>query len=193
MVALDTPGLNEELGAFLGLPEETLRFTDPGVVFDLKGVRAQLHRLQPGEMERFNERTPDAPEVYYQSFAGVSYALGQPYLPETSVVRRDCNAVHQPLFSLVPEHRDAMSEVLLSTAAHASRYHVGDGETRSAAADGMVAVPSARWGVFRGCLPADHYDVAGQFRDLGPDPSTGFDARSFHLSLAMDLVKMEDR
>jgi triacylglycerol lipase len=56
-------------------------------------------------------------------------------------------------------------------------------------ADGLVAVSSARFGLFRGCLPADHYDLVGRLADRGPDPVTGFDAARFYAALALDLAE----
>ena len=192
LIAADAPGVDGELTALLGLDvDEAQRFVEPALAFDLEGVRAQLRRLEPGEMRRFNERVPDAPGVHYQSFAGVSWALGQPYAPDPAIVERDCEGAFEPLVSLDLPRRDILSEGLLASAAHASRHPADDAETRAAAADGMVAVPSARWGVFRGCLPADHWDVVGQIGDLGPDPSTGFDARAFHAGLLTDLARRE--
>ena len=54
--------------------------------------------------------------------------------------------------------------------------------------DGMVSVDSAKWGHFRGCIPADHYHVIGQLRRSVKDVYTGFDAARFYGWLANDLA-----
>ena len=46
--------------------------------------------------------------------------------------------------------------------------------------DGLVPVESARWGRFRGCIPADHLDEIGQIGGL----VDRFDYRRFYLELA---------
>jgi hypothetical protein len=53
----------------------------------------------------------------------------------------------------------------------------------------MVSVTSANWGEFRGCVPADHYDLIGQIGDRGIDPSSGFDAAAFYANVAVDLAR----
>jgi hypothetical protein len=50
-------------------------------------------------------------------------------------------------------------------------------------------VASARWGNFRGCIPADHYDVVGQIGHNTRDPVTGFDAARFWAFVASDLAE----
>ncbi len=109
------------------------------------------------------------------------------------MVARDCGASSEPLVDFELSRRDPLTQLLVATSAHAGRTLVADGATRVAASDGMIPVPSARWGIFRGCLPADHYDLVGQLADLGPDPSTGFDAKQFHWGLAADLAREEVR
>ncbi len=49
-------------------------------------------------------------------------------------------------------------------------------------------VTSAKWGNFRGCIPADHLREVGQPGLSGPRSSTGFDHLSFYRSIAFDLA-----
>ena len=53
----------------------------------------------------------------------------------------------------------------------------------------MVSVDSAKWGNFRGCIPADHYDVIGQMARISADPVTGFDAPRFYEWVISDLAE----
>jgi triacylglycerol lipase len=54
--------------------------------------------------------------------------------------------------------------------------------------DGMVTVDHAKWGEFRGCIPADHLDQVGQIKHDDADDSTGFDHIRFYRNLAFDLA-----
>jgi triacylglycerol lipase len=56
--------------------------------------------------------------------------------------------------------------------------------------DGVSTVESARWGRFRGCIPADHLDQVGQINDEGPDRRTGFDYLRFYRNIAFELAEM---
>ncbi|MGE0787196.1 MAG: hypothetical protein AB7S26_16110 [Sandaracinaceae bacterium] len=152
-------------------------------------VREALRELGTGYAAAFNERVVDAPEVYYQSFAAVSHVLGQPWFPSESSVRRYCGTgAVEPLVPFDVGVRDTMSELLFATVPFSGRTVGADGLSIQSPSDGQVSVDSARWGVFRGCLPADHYDVVGQFEDQGPDPITGFDAARFYQRVAADLA-----
>jgi triacylglycerol lipase len=55
--------------------------------------------------------------------------------------------------------------------------------------DGLSTVESAKWGLFRGCIPADHLDQVGQRDDEPPDRRTGFDYLRFYRNLAFDLAQ----
>jgi triacylglycerol lipase len=52
--------------------------------------------------------------------------------------------------------------------------------------DGVVSVESARWGTFRGTVPADHLNIVGQPLGL---TAPGFDHRRFYENLAEDLER----
>ena len=57
--------------------------------------------------------------------------------------------------------------------------------------DGIVAVSSATYGTFRGCIPADHMGEGGA--TIGgalpvPDPQSGFNYLDFYIGVAQDLA-----
>ena len=68
----------------------------------------------------------------------------------------------------------------------ASVFPFFDPPLQPTANDGLVAVPSARWGRFLGCVPADHFDEVGQIAEVAPDLISGF----FHRDLYRNLVAM---
>src|SRR4029079_12202476 len=85
-----------------------------------------------------NASMPDDPRVYYQSFAGVSYPFGIATPWELAARDQICGS---------PVAMDPLNPLFLSVAAEMSNP-----------SDGLVSVESSRWGVFRGCLSADHLD-----------------------------------
>jgi triacylglycerol lipase len=82
--------------------------------------------LTPEAMAEFNKNVPDAPGVYYQSYASVAPRAKNPFL-------------------LIPYRLSRKWE--------------------QRPTDGMVAVESAQWSNYRGCLrkPTDHFHLAGIF------------------------------
>lgn len=148
-------------------------------------VRDALAGLTNEALVGFNGVVVDNPEVYYQSWAGVSFAGGQPFYPTAVDIEAWCEDgdVEPPT-----EFRDAMTQLLWTTAPFSTRTLDRFGGAMQSPSDGMVSIDSARWGEFRGCLPADHYDVIGRLGDSGPDPRTGFDAAAFYVDVAADLA-----
>ena len=138
-------------------------------------VRAALTSLSTEEMRRFNAEVEDDPRVYYQSWAGVSSVLGLNNAKDESAC--------EGLLLRHPGQSDVMNKLLLPMAAILAP---GLSLTPN---DGMSTVESAKWGVFQGCIPADHYDEIGQIAHDAPDPHTGFDHVRFYRNLAMDLAK----
>ena len=54
--------------------------------------------------------------------------------------------------------------------------------------DGLAAVDSARWGNFRGCVPADHMEQLGQKNLPDVNVQNGFDVARFYANVAGDLA-----
>lgn len=148
----------------------TRLFTD-GELAKQTDVRAALTALTESGSAQFNATHPNDPRVFYQSWAGVSSILGIPNPKDRDACQQRFETYHG--------RRDHM---MLSL--HAAAAIVAHGfEMRPN--DGMVSVQSARWGEFRGCIPADHGDELG-----GPfDEHSGFDANRFYRNVAFDLQR----
>ena len=137
-------------------------------------VRDALVDLSESRAVAFNAENPDDPRVFYQSWAGVSNVFGVPN------PRDDIACAGSWLRN--PGTLDLMDGLLVKTAGFTAHGHL------LVPNDGMVTVDSARWGEFRGCIPADHADEVGQLRDPGKDRFTGFDHIRFFRNIAFDLA-----
>lgn len=159
LAALESGAANDILSAFAGSVPPS------------DGVLAKtLDALTVESMADFDDRVPDADGIVYQSYAGVSHVLGKGTDAKAESV---CGTYFHH-----PGTRDRMNDLLLVTAPFAG-----------APSDGMVSVASAQHGEFKGCIPADHYDVIGQIGHVARDPSTGFSDVSFYERVASDLAE----
>ncbi|MBK9072787.1 MAG: alpha/beta fold hydrolase [Myxococcales bacterium] len=132
---------------------------------------AQVADMMPAAMEAFNAAYPDRAGVFYQSYAGYATTLGvrnSNHLGDCEEQYWGGDAAYDHINPLL-----AVSHVLLR-----------------GADDGLVAVRSAKWGRFRGCLPGDHLDVIGQIQKSGAN-SAGFAHHDFYLQVAQELVTCE--
>ncbi len=146
-------------------------------------LRDALTALTTAEAAAFSAEIIDADGVYYQSWAGTSHAFGTSTASDDSDARNACapSASSAGPFTALP-NRDYLALPLLPFASLAAT-----GATREPN-DGFVSVASAKWGTFRGCIPADHMEQLGQ-RSL-PDVNvrTGFDVAAFYTYVAGDLA-----
>jgi triacylglycerol lipase len=154
-----------------------LTFTDPALADS--DVRGALTALTTDAMTAFNASHPDDARVHYQSWAGVSslpvLGFGVPGPHDSDAC--EGNFVH-----------------------HTGRVHATDLTLRAGQAilggtsltpnDGMTTVESAKWGAFRGCVPADHLAEVGQ-PGRGFDTWTGFDHIAFYQTVAYGLTDFE--
>lgn len=150
---------------------------------------AALESMSEGEMPGFNERTPDAPGVLYQSWAGFSHVGGTTLQEIEDAIARDCrDGAGVPRMVRHPGTRDTMDPLLVASAAFVSHF---DPLAPSLALpnDGVSTIQSSKWGEFRGCFPADHLDQAGQINDDNVDDNTGFDYLGFYRTIAFDLAE----
>lgn len=124
---------------------------------------------EPGIAE-FNAKHPDRDGVFYASVTGrTANSPGgddcTPDVPQDFV--SSWNATTDPTDPLL-----SITETVL-----------GDG-FKNIPNDGLVRVKDARWGIFWGCVPADHTDEVGQL--LGDSP--GFNNKWNHLAFYSELV-----
>jgi triacylglycerol esterase/lipase EstA (alpha/beta hydrolase family) len=144
-----------------------------------------LEHLTLDAMRSFNQRVTDADGVHYQSWAGVSYAFDQTITPTEAEISESCVDTDGALnFTRHPDTHDGMTGTLWLLAPFAEVAVDATGNRVTSPSDGMIAVDSARWGSFRGCLPTDHYDVIGRTAHYGVDPVTGFNTVGFYLNVA---------
>ena len=156
---------------------------------DDAALKRTLEGLTPEALEGFNAKVNDAPTVFYQSYAGVSSVTGRGTATTERAIRSHCAAPDGTfLFQRHPGTTDAMNTALWATAPFSTLTRGEGGQSVSSPSDGMISVHSARWGLFRGCLPADHYDVIGQIGHVSRDPATGFDAPRFYRMLVAELA-----
>ena len=142
-------------------------------------MRAALESLSESNAPAFNRANPDQPGVYYQSYAGVSRAIGGPRTGgEQKAVLEACNGT----YAGAVRRADFMSLRLAAGSLVVGRL-------TNVPQDGMVTVENAKWGNFRGCFPADHLDEVGQVTNDRPDVYTKLDHLAFYRVVASDLAK----
>jgi len=182
LAALESGTANDVLAAFSGAP-------DAKVIPRGGAVQRTLEGLGLDAAPAFNARIVDADGIYYQSFAGISHVLGRASSKTEALVARFCtDASGSPALFRHEGADDVMHEVLWITAPWSSTSRDDEGLVVTSPSDGMISVASAKWGEFRGCVPADHYDVIGQIGKTTRDGVTGFDAPRFYQWIASDLA-----
>jgi triacylglycerol lipase len=143
-------------------------------LFDEVGNKTSLFRPLENFSEegiaRFNEQITDQPGVLYASVAGrTANKLGE----------LACAAPDAPDF--IDEWRDVGDPVDPFLAVSETIVSEADDEIPN---DGLVRVEDAKWGLFLGCVPADHLDEVGQL--VGDNPGAGNDWD--YLKFYVDLV-----
>lgn len=136
-------------------------------------VVAALTSISESHTVDFNEDVKDDPRVTYVSWAGVSNVAGIPNSKDSAA----CEGKFSPRWGM----RDIMDASLVPAAgfvAHGTELRPNDG---------MVTVESAKWGRFKGCIPADHLDEVGQPAHEGARLFGGFDHLDFYRRLASSL------
>lgn len=107
-------------------------------------VRAAFTSLAEATAPAFNQDNPDDDRVHYESWAGLSNVAGIPNPQDAGACEGRLSATR---------HR---MHVTLKTIAYVVAH-----QTSLRPNDGLVQVASAKWGTFRGCVPADHIDEVG--------------------------------
>jgi triacylglycerol lipase len=132
-------------------------------------VKANLAQLATETMKQFNGQNPDDARVHYYSVAGRS---------SLATAAAECGSSVWPN----PSGVDVLNPLL---ALPASIFPLASpNPLQPVPSDGLVGVPSARWGKVLGCVPADHFDEVGQIAEITADPLSGFD----HLDLYRRIV-----
>ncbi len=148
------------LASFLGRP---LGDDSP----DLLAAMTSLAEASSGEFEAEN---PDDHRVRFQSWAGLSNVAG-------IINPRDVLACENKLIGFSSVFDRHVMHVALKPIA----FVVAHGAALNPN-DGLVRVESAKWGTFRGCIPADHADEVGAFPN-GKFPHVDFlRRRAFELA-----------
>ena len=135
-------------------------------------LNQQMRELSMEHMEGFNREVPDHPEVRYRSWAGRSV---QNRFVRDVASEACAGAVHEN-----PEGRDLLDPLFRLMAPLVGRQQGPN--------DGLVAVSSAKWGTFMGCVPADHLDEVGMLRDPAPQRFSGFSYLELFETIAADLT-----
>jgi triacylglycerol lipase len=151
-------------------------FTERDLAADTD-IHAALESLSETNAPAFDRANPDQAGVYYQSYAGVSRAVGG---PRTQAQRERVLAACDGHYFGNVARADFMA-LQLSLGSFVVG-HFGDEPQ-----DGMVTVSRAKWGNFRGCFGADHLDEVGQVKNDRPDLYTKFDHLAFYRVVASDL------
>ncbi len=151
----------------------------PGAIAEDDELRASLAALSEANAPTFNAAVVDSPDVFYQSWGGFSRPLGDAI--DASMM--EACAPDAGAESLAPWNGevDYMATPLVAGADFV-------GEAGEGLHDGLCPVASARWGLFRGCVPADHMEQLGQQRLPEVNVRTRFDIARFYASVAADLA-----
>lgn len=158
-------------------------FTAEDIQEDVQ-LRAAIQALTTSSMRAFNETIVDADGIYYQSYAGFSAPYGVPAPGQDELLRELCETEEVGLHYFLGHH-DHMATTLIPS----SEIVADDGSGRSLPNDGLAPVGSARWGRFRGCIPADHMEQLGQYRLPAVNVRTGFDVARFYAEIASELAE----
>jgi len=135
-------------------------------------LNQQMQELSREYMEVFNRETPDHPDVRYRSWAGRSV----PNRLVRDVASEACDSgVHAN-----PDGRDLVDPLFRLLQPTVTREQGPN--------DGLVAVSSAKWGTFMGCVPADHLDEVGMLGDRPPQRFSGFNYLELFETIAEDLM-----
>lgn len=166
-------------GRFDGLADAVFSFVaktrSPRDLARDTGVRDAFFWLSQRRAKDSAYDLPDAPGVYYQSWAGLVTLGGG----RASASECDGKMIGDRRGKLdLPKDLHFLPLVPI--------FH-GDDEIN----DGHIPVASAKWGNFRGCLPADHLDLLGRPDDQhrGMSKRTGFDHEVFYRVLAHELAE----
>jgi triacylglycerol lipase len=140
---------------------------DPGGMPDAN-LHAALETLSTAGAAAFNAAVPDAASVLYYSIAGRSFGKGSSSCPPSTA----------PFVAAWDAQNDPLDVALWSSGGIIAAAELPGTPDQ----DGLVTVPSAQWGEFLGCIPADHENEICQPL-TGPGLGNGFDCIAFYRGL----------
>lgn len=159
-------------------------FSDHRLESDLH-LKEALRALSTANAPAFNAEVVDAPGIYYQSWGGFSRPFGMSTPDHDARVATECRTTSgedgNPNFTA----HDYMALTLIPFTDVVGR--VTEGSSDLTPNDGLTALSSAKWGNFRGCIPADHMEQLGQRNIPDVNVRTGFDVARFYTNVADDL------
>lgn len=133
-----------------------------------------LYQFSSEGIKAFNAVYTDSPGVLYQSFTGRS---------KLHLGGKDCDAPSAPAFvTKWKNERDGL-EALLTVPG----IILDDSILSPVPHDGLVRVRDAKWGVFLGCVPADHFDEIGQLFGDKPSLLNDWKYKDFYESVVLML------
>jgi triacylglycerol lipase len=148
-------------------------------------LRAAIGALTESQSLAFNASITDAPGVYYQSWAGFSRPFGEPWADPEGLAGA-CATEGGDGLALYSGDEDHLSLVLQPSYDMVAELAVEGGEAL-APNDGLCPTRSARWGSFRGCVPADHQEQLGRGNLPDINVRNRLDIASFYAEVAADL------
>lgn len=157
----------------------------PERVDDDVHLRDALRTLSRAAAPAFNAEIVDAPDVLYQSWAGYSRPFGTASAEHDAQLAEQCRTTAGESGLPTAGKHDFMALPLIPFADVAGQVEL-DGPTLPS--DGLATVVSAKWGTFRGCIPADHMEQLGQKSLPDANVRTGFDVARFYANVAGDLA-----
>jgi triacylglycerol lipase len=151
-------------------------FVPPGYPeADGTGVWRSLSTKGAAEL---NAKTPDRKDIFYQSWAGISY----PFAHRSDEAARTARAACEGKILEHPGRHDWLDKTMLGG------YPILAGASHEPN-DGLVTVHSAKWGQFNGCIPTDHKDEVGTAVSDQPDHRTGWNHVRFYRTLAFGIAQ----
>jgi triacylglycerol lipase len=142
-------------------------------------LRDALRTLTTAAAPAFNAEIVDAPGVVYQSWAGYSRPFGTATAGHDANLEALCRSSEGESTLPATGKHDFMALALVPFADVAGKDDPNDG---------LTTVASAKWGTFKGCIPADHMEQLGQHSLPDVNVRTGFDIARFYANVAGDLA-----
>lgn len=148
-------------------------------------LRQSIAALTEAAAPAFNAEIVDAEGVFYQSWAGFSRPFGasDPLYDETVLAL--CQADEHDALDQWSGGHDYMALPLVPNEDLVGRGGTDELFTPN---DGLCSVTSAKWGYFRGCIPADHMEQLGQKNLPDVNVRTGFDIAWFYTNVAAEFA-----